>query len=763
MIPVPITTTNFEPDLFVKTSDQSRVVERASSRGKGSSLENVIAVKAKWLREAVGSMAMDFEKIAQPAVFAAIFAPRFSACRIPDLAERRIAQRAAWNLACVWLLCRNALGEKCGLAEAEDWFLGTAAMPVSRLADTLSSDVIWQAEQQLGSLTLDTDFWELLPHLLEEHGTGSRASVMRDPGTKQARDAKRKDGVFYTPADVADYMVRHCLQGGGGSAGRNCLDPACGTGVFLLSLLRAAEAEHGVGFDRFDYATRHLHGMDVSGHALDACAFVLLQECWSDVERRGLSPWAAWHRLRINLVQVDALTVQPWCANGVRRAVSESFAIIADKLNFVPSNFVEATEGIEKDSARDAGLFGNGGVSLSELFPVVDEGFQVLIGNPPYAAMGERTDFANLAGNFCALPNVAASAKANLFPLFVEMMWRLTTPGRSAAALVTPLSIAYHGGSQYENCRRAMSAAGGRWQFAFFDREPHALFGEEVKTRNAILFRFEGDTTPPRGQLAEIETGPLRKWTSRTRHALFGSIGFTSLGPASITHGIPKLCGAEQSAALCALRRTTARLPSWCVRMGTCHPEEAIGKQSAHRVFVGGTAYNFLNVYRCAELAEEERTFPMSESAVHCLEFRSQQDAEAVFAILSSRIVFWLWHVMGDGFHVPGWLWDEVPFSRGAFDAQSLAALAGHGRKLWQRLHEHRFTSLNGGKLTIGYRPLHCHDERDAIDELLIKAAKLPFEFLAELRTFVRSNAVVDASDERRQHLHQVFSTQTPT
>ena len=755
--------TTAEPELFSDAQAKSRTARRSSAPNDGMSLENAIATKGKWLREAVNGMAVAFDGTELTASFAATFAPRFCGSRVPELSSSRRAQRVAWNLACVWLLYRHARGEKCGLAEAEDWFRGAAVVPVPRFADAFSSDARWRAEQQLGALTLDAEFWDLLPYLLEEHGTGSRASVMRDPGTKQARDAKRKDGVFYTPSDVADYMVRHCLQGTGGSNGRSCLDPASGTGVFQLALLCAAEAEQGNGFDRFDYAIRHLHGLDVSGHALDACAFVLLQACWRDVERRGLSPWAAWHRLRMNLVQVDALTVQPWRADGAAAKTRESFSDIADRLSATPSGFVEAATAPMTQSSDDAGLFGNGGVSLSELFPAVDGGFHVLAGNPPYAAIGERTDFANLAGTFRALPDSAASARTNLFPLFIEMMWRLTTPGRAAAALVTPLSIAYHGGSQYENCRRAMSAAGGRWQFAFFDREPHALFGEEVKTRNAILFRFEDRTTPLRGQLAEIETGPLRKWTSRTRNALFESIGFTALGPAIISHGIPKLGGGIQASAFCALRRVTGRLPSWCVRVGTCQPEEAIGEQSTHRVFVGGTAYNFLNVYRCAELADDERTFPMSESAVQCLEFRSQQDAEAVFAILSSRVVFWLWHVLGDGFHVPGWLWDEVPISRGMFDAPSLAALATHGRELWQRLREHRFTSLNGGKLTIGYRPLRCHEERDAIDALLIKSAGLPVEFLDELRSFVHGNAVVDASDERRQHLHQVFSTPSPT
>jgi hypothetical protein len=478
---------------------------------------------------------------------------------------------------------------------------------------------------------------------------------------------------------------------------------------------------------------------------------VLLHACWRDVERRGLSPWAAWHRLRMNLVQVDALTVEPG-GEGSREASGE-FAAVARELESVPSRLVPA-RGI---AAVDEAWFGARGLAVGSVFPSVPDGFGLLVGNPPYAAIGERKDMGDVAMRFRSLPDGLAGARSNLFPLFIEMMWRLATPGRSAAALVTPLSIAFHGGSQYENCRRAMSAAGGRWQFAFFDREPHALFGEEVKTRNAILFHAANADTPPRGQRAEIETGPLRKWTSRTRHALFDSIAFTPLGAENIAHGIPKLGGAAQAEAFCTLRRGTGRLRSWCSRVGSCRPEEAVGAQEGHRVYVGGTAYNFLNVYRHAELADDERATPMSESGVHCLEFRTVDDAAAAFAVLQSRVAFWLWHVWGDGFHVPGWLWDEIPFHRSMFDAASFAQLSSLGCALWLRLHKHRFTSLNGGKLTIGYRPLHCHEERDAIDALLLARAGVRPDFAEELRSFVRGNTVVDDTDARRQHLHRIF------
>lgn len=734
-------------------------MRRLSALEQGMSLETATALKGKRLRAAVAELANAFGECIPPDDFQTVFSPRYLSSALPDISREQLAQRTAWNLVCIWLLCRNATGQKCGLTEAENWFRGATPIPAPRFTDLLPVETRWLVEQHLETLTLDADFWDLLPYLLEEHGTGSRASVMRDPATASAREAKRREGVFYTPSDVAEYMVRRCLEGASGMENeRLCLDPATGTGVFLLALLHAVSKAAGADFDRFDYASRCLHGLDVSGHALDACAFVLLRACRSDVERRGLSPWAGWHRLRMNLVQADALTVQLWPATDAQTEPKTRFSAIAQTLTAPSFAFVEPQAAQPATSSDCLGPFSRAGVSLQDWFPMVGLGFNVLAGNPPYAALGARHDNEELSDSFRSLPETKDLSRANLYPLFIEMMWRFASPGNAAAALVTPLSIAYHSGRQYANCRRAMSSAGGRWQFAFFDREPHALFGEEVKTRNAILFRIEDAETPKRGELAEIETGPLRKWTSRTRHALFDGISFTSLGASGITYGIPKLSGEAQATIFCALQRSTARLASWGLRASTCLPEAAIGEQDTPRVFVGGTAYNFLNVYRFADLSEDDGPFPLSESGVHCLEFRSEQDADAVFAILSSRLTYWLWHVLGDGFHVPGWLWQEIPFSRSSFGPDSYGKLATLGHEMWQRLRQHRFTSVNGGKLTIGFRPLHCHEERDAIDALLLQAAGLPSEFFGELRSFVQSNTVVDATDKRRQHLNLYFS-----
>jgi len=326
---------------------------------------------------------------------------------------------------------------------------------------------------------------------------------------------------------------------------------------------------------------------------------------------------------------------------------------------------------------------------------------------------------------------------------------------------VTPLSIAFHTGAQYEACRQAMSFNGGLWQFAFFDREPHALFGEEVKTRNAILFRAETAGTPQRGQSARIETGALRKWTSRTRANLFASIHFTPLDSIGITSGIPKLHGTLQANAFMAMRRQVDSFSSLALRVGKCAPAKALCGEVAPKVFVGGTAYNFINVYRSTSLLPNEYNVPLTDSPVHCFEFRNEADASAAFAVLSSRLVFWLWHVLGDGFHVGRWFFDAVPFGRKSFSVGENKSLSCIGTALWRKLQHHRFVSLNGGKQTIGFRPLACHEERDVIDAILLKTMGIDGRFASELRRFVQENAVVDSADQRRNHVTKHF-TESP-
>jgi hypothetical protein len=682
-----------------------RIDERLSVPGPNRTVSAEAEARAVHVRKAVQLLEPELRSQQAESDFTRVFAPRWEGGHTSP-AHEPVSLRAAWALVNIWLTARmsKAVASNASFRDAEGWFTGSRRPDLPSLAGHISADTAGWAIRSLSKLPCDDDLIELLPYVLEPHGPGSRLSVMRDPTTRTAREAKRKSGVFYTPADVAEYMAAGVLGSQSAVEELKYLDPSCGTGVFFVALLRTISQSHrnGKPFDRLTFAIRCLYGFDISTLAIESSTFVLLHHCRTDAAARGIAPWAAWHALRLNLTATDALKLRAASTEDLcTEAVHHREAIRTRLLDPTGGTVQPLVDNLPLGS-RQGTLFNlftlePGFPPLAALFPEAGSGFEVLIGNPPYADIGRRDDKHILRQEYNSLRSGPLTG-GNLYPLFIEMMWRLTRPGENASAVVVPLSIAFHQGPQYRACRRAIASHGGRWRCAFFDREPHALFGEDVKTRNAILFRIERLGDPPRGSQAAIETGPLQKWTSRTRDKLFTSITFTPLRQINITAGLPKLCGAEQASAYPVLVSRPDRLKTLCERCTTCQPQEAAKPSDIPRVFVASTAYNFLNVFRTIA-PDPDSKHPLSENAVHCLVFAREELAELAFAILSSRLTFWLWHVQGDGFHVGAWFIQGIPFGRSSFTPEQADALSASGQALWRALQSHRIVSLSSSKL----------------------------------------------------------------
>ena len=374
------------------------------------------------------------------------------------------------------------------------------------LADAVAEFTDREAVHALESFAYDDNLRDLLPYVLDAHGPGSRASVMKDPSTTKSRQAKRATGVFYTPSDVADYIAGETLSElEHWPTHPGVLDPSCGSGVFLKAVLDVT-ARRLPSLDRLAFTESCLHGIDVNPLAVEAACFVLLHECICDEHHTDrASPWALWHRIRCNLAVADALTFEVARPDGER---PEALARVRSQLSagYAPPAMGEITPPSATAVFSEC-------LPLGQVFPGLAAGADVVIGNPPYARMGRRTDGAALERRFASF-GAGGVTTSDSFPLFVEMMWQLARPGRSASGMVVPLSLACSHRTQLTALRRAIAASGGRWRFAFFDREPHALFGEDVKTRNTIAFRHDCDGDG-RDATARIETGPLRKWTSQ--------------------------------------------------------------------------------------------------------------------------------------------------------------------------------------------------------------------------------------------------------
>ncbi len=600
-----------------------------------------------------------------------------TSCR--DRLSEPFQMRRAWAVGTIGVLHSAITAKPVDLAAAMAWFEGS--VPSSGRTPPALVD----AGRMLDKVASAPDIDVLLPYVLDAFGPTSRLDVIRD-GTRMAdRSARKEVGSFYTPSDVADFMVRSIA--GSDPEEAAWFDPACGSGAFFIAVLRHLRMQGMSGGALVDFATSHLFGFDLSVLATDFAAFSVLHHLLHDLER---SPVAVWAAMRTNLIAIDALQV------------------------------------CERDRETD------GGLSLTTMFGDLPGPLR-LVCNPPY---GSSLDSAHVK-NWASLRG--GRSGGSLFLPFVEMAWKLDGRLGDAAALVVPLSIGTSRTADHVLCRTALVDGGGQWSFLFFDRQPHALFGEDAKTRNAILIRRQSDKF-------SIRSSRLLRWTSRQRTSIFTEDRSVPLSSGNIRRIVPKI-GSELEAslyeALSKYRFRSVERPDH----SSISLVNIASTATSNDVYVGGTAYNFLNVF---QRYPDQRRFgkKFSESKVHRLRFRHPDEAEAAFALVSSRIAFWLWHVECDGFHLPAWFLDELFLFDLRFTPDAQAELARLGKVMWKLAQDDLFASLNGAKWTLAFRPTLAVAERAQVDAIILENLGLSRDHLGALASF--HEAVVSIDGQKR-------------
>jgi hypothetical protein len=562
--------------------------------------------------------------------------------------------RAAWAAVAITLVDMIRTGLPADGSRAGAWFG----------ADDFRK---WSAfGRALQPLAGEPNLLELFPYLLDTYGRTTRLDVMRDVSLSASRAARKKVGSFYTPADLADFMVAAIADPAGVETQEWWFDPAVGSGVFLAAALRRYQAP-----DRVNFAESRLAGCDISPQACDFAAFTLLAEVAADV----VSPMTSWIAIRSNFVAVDAVSAA------------------------------------------------SGGELRDRLSP--GAGPLRLICNPPYAT-GKAVSMAD------------GHPTKSLYLPFVEMSWTVASQPDDAAALVVPLSLGANRSADHRRCRSAMRGHGGEWTLLFFDRQPHALFGEGAKTRATIAIRRPGPTP------ASIRTSRLLKWTSRQRSTIFTEARTAEMGQASTARLIPKLGSREEV----DLYRS---LEPYRLRSGA-RPEpskaaasEIVGNAMSADVFVAGTAYNFLNVFRNYPDQLSWRG-TLSASGINRLRCASLEEADLVTAVLSSRMAYWLWHVECDGFHVPAWFLKELPLLNIPMPKEVEEQLACLGRSAWEGLQRDVICSTNRERLTFAFRPTAISDVRGKIDTLLAELVGAEQGTAAMLSDFEQQVVSIDGS-----------------
>ena len=157
-------------------------------------------------------------------------------------------------------------------------------------------------------------------------------------------ETSTREGIFYTPVSMAQYLTREALKTAGSPAKFTLLDPACGSGVFLLATIEASNAAHGTSEPQLRALLCHsLYACDKDPQAAALTRFVLARAyevCTTDtVDEQIITA------LRSHVIEADTLLAStPGCGS----------------LNL--------------------------GFAFESAFPAVfrDGGFDLVIGNPPY-------------------------------------------------------------------------------------------------------------------------------------------------------------------------------------------------------------------------------------------------------------------------------------------------------------------------------------------------------------------------------------------
>jgi hypothetical protein len=511
--------------------------------------------------------------------------------------------------------------------------LGSHAVGADELAETLGRDAV--DGLQFVANYLATEDATLAPYILEELDRPENSDDL-------IWTSKRSRGVFYTPPDVANYMVSRLL---GSVAGLNLrlYDPACGAGAFLTAALGLL-VQRGTSITD---ALAQLAGSDISDSALLTTVFALM------VRAIALDPHVA---------SISALYGQ----------LQGQFAI---------RDLRDAAGGQTLWSVPAAGA----APGLQEL---------AVIANPPYLRWAD-----------------ARASGRSVYRALVELV---LSPRTHSASLLLPLSVATDT-SAHGRATRDVMASAGQWRFAFFDRSPDSLFGDAVKTRHVIAHYLRGSHA--------LETTKLMRWSYQKRSELFRNLSFTSIDGMPISEGIPKLGSIREVA---VYRQLRAGGPTF----GAYLPVTRYAESSVpNSVLIGESAYNWIPLYRAEPTHGDRANIKWS---IVC---RGPAEADAVFALFTSHLAYWLWLVEGDGFHVSRRFLENFPLDISALPSRTSVQLAEVGTRYWGRALGSPKIKANAGRAVARFAFEECLQEMDEATSVLCDA----LGFGSDIAPFLRA------------------------
>lgn len=496
--------------------------------------------------------------------------------------------------------------------------------------------------EALNKIKATPNWKEYLCYALEalEYNTDEYFSVSLNRGVRVANSIKKNRGIYYTPDDVVDFMVSHCLDGVFRTDTiPKILDCSCGSGVFLLASQKILDSKFNFKHDieiSLNLLRSSIWGIDISPSAIDSSIFTFIK------------------------YYIDCFNINPTKIGFIWDTLYRCF-IIGD--------------------STDLGTI----LSNNTHFPMK---YDCIIGNPPYVTLGKN---------------------GNLFIPFVNFLMDYTSE-KSFSALILPLSICYSKGKDFLFLRRRIIQDCATWEFYNFDRSPDSLFGDQVKTRNTIVFRYSGI------QNKSLFSTKLQRWTSEKRISVFKSNSLCDISDLNIASCIPKISNSELKPLYSALSENKDCILDSLSRNG----------DESTLLMINGTAYNWLCVYDHIPPSTNENgeLYLSTTSKVYYAPDKASRNF--YLALLSNRIAYWFWTTIGDGFHVNSSFLSNYRISRKNFTDEQFQVLSNLGEKYSISIKQHPTVSFNARKKIINYSHWESIDTVKQIENIILQALNIP-------------------------------------
>ena len=354
------------------------------------------------------------------------------------------------------------------------------------------------------------------------------------------------------------------------------------------------------------------------------------------------------------------------------------------------------------------------------------QGFDVVIGNPPYEGIAEgRSPIERETAKIRLQDRLhyQTTMGGNLFNLFCEVALSLVKPEGGVVTLIVPLTIAF-GQSQYATRQLFERRSNNIW-LRHHDNRPAKTFHDspvanpESRQRTTIVIAVTG------GPLDDINTTGTSKWSAVEREQFISSRHYAKVPRlpekihANLSKQWPRIPTSRIGELIIRMMEQRSTISDFVAREG----EE-------HTIGLPKTAYEFITVTPAGTLKRNE--------TVRCM--RSTEHLELAMAVLNGHVAHAWWRVWGDAFHVNPYEFTTIAIPDNWFDdPKTLSTARLLGRDLIGAVNPQNTVRGKSGTASRTFENVNFHEACpnivDRIDELYLEAlGMLDDHLLAQLR-----------------------------